>query len=161
MPTIRNITQKNQTISGKVVPPYGTIEVSASELLNLHSMINHNMIIVENFDPSLKQIKEVVMEEINEQQEELKKEDNINMEKYEQTKEELIDAFFAFYMEKELTKEQLETIKLFYISIGPTSSIGIKTKTLLNDVDNIEDLIVVLLNHVYPEFLKKQMDKSL
>lgn len=154
MPTIRNITQKDQTISGKSVPPYGTIEVSASELLNLHSMIDHKMIVVENFDPTLKN-KEVVSNK-----EEIEKEE-VDMIKYEKTKEELIEAFFSFYMEKELSNEQLETLKWFYSSVGPTSTVGIKTKKLLNDAKDAEDLIVILLNHVYPNFLKKQMEKSI
>lgn len=148
MPTIRNITQKDLVLVGKVVPPYKTINVSDSELLNLHSMINHNMIVVENFNPTSSNQQVNHNKEIKE---------DIDLEEYKKQKQDLMDAFFSLYLDKDLSKKQLETLKQFYIQIGPTSNVSLKTKSLLNEVNNGEELIEVLLNHIYPEFIKKQL----
>lgn len=156
MPTIRNVTQKDLVLVGRVLSPYKTMDISTSELLNLHSLINHNMIVVENFDPLSNQKANAQSTDstINNQEVKTTNKEELDKVKYIMNKEKLMEAFFAFYLEKELSKEQLEILKEFYSNVGPTSSVSLKTKTLMNNVNNNEELIEVLLNHIYPEFLK-------
>lgn len=69
-------------------------------------------------------------------------------------KENLMEAFFKFYIDKNVSDKDLKLIKWFYQNIGITSKVSTETLDLLENADHYEDLTAVLLNNVYPELLE-------
>ena len=69
-------------------------------------------------------------------------------------KKELLQSLFHFYIDRELTEEDLNNVKQFYNEIGLINNISGKDKELFNNANNYEELITVLLNNIYPQIIK-------
>lgn len=78
----------------------------------------------------------------------------------DEKKSKLIESFFNFYLNKDISKEDLNLLKWFYKNVGFTSVISQETLILLDGVQNQEELIEVLLNNIYPELLDKYIFKD-
>lgn len=68
-------------------------------------------------------------------------------------KYQLMEGFFNFYLDKSVSKENLDLLKWFYKNVGFTSKISDETLNLLDEVKEQEELVEVLLNNIYPELL--------
>lgn len=69
-------------------------------------------------------------------------------------KENLMEAFFKFFIDRNVTDKDLKLIKWFYQNVGITSKVSAETLDLLENAEHYEDLTAVLLNNVYPELLE-------
>lgn len=69
----------------------------------------------------------------------------------DEKKSKLIESFFNFYLNKDISSEDLNLLKWFYKNIGFTNVISQETLILLDGVQNQEELIEILLNNIYPE----------
>ena len=68
----------------------------------------------------------------------------------EKEKNEILQALFHFYLDKNISEQDLQYIKKFYSDIGPTRNMSDELKQELNNTTNYEELITVLLNSIYP-----------
>jgi len=136
---IKNISQHNIAINNNILKPDGELFVNEKDINLLSESIKSGLIeIFDKNDPVFIQTMKVkfnVSEFLN-----------INN---------ITEALFKLYLNNDLTKEEIELLKMFYKKISYTNNISNETLTLLNNVETREDLIVVLLNHIYYEFIIK------
>ena len=71
----------------------------------------------------------------------------------ENLKQNLIESFFNLYLTKDVSDKDLKLLKWFYKNINYTQGIKSHTLNLLDEVENGEELIEILINHIYPELL--------
>ena len=147
MPIVKNISNDNIIIFNKILVPNTTLKITEEQLDEIERLIEDNKLKVEVTTVKRSETPTKV---------------NINNKDFLNLKERLIPAFFALHLNQELTKVQLEDLKWFFKNVGPTSSLDYYTKSLMDDVESDEELIEVLLNHLYPELIKnhfKMFDK--
>lgn len=141
MPIVKNLTNNNIVIFNKVIEPGKSISLTNEQLDDIENLIE------------TKQLK-VEVQPVKRMETTLYKLDEKNNQQYLQIKERLIPAFFALHFNQNLTNEQLNDLIWFFKNVGPTSNLNYDTKSLLDDIQSEEELIEVLLNHLYPELIK-------
>lgn len=146
MPLIRNISNSNIVINNKILDPGKSMTVTQEQLEDLQGLINDNKLKVEVPTIKRSEIKVTVLDEDKSKE-------------FEELKERLIPAFFALHLNQGLTLQQLEDLKWFFKNVGPTSTLDFTIKSLLDDVESDEELLEVLLNHLYPELIKNHFNK--
>ena len=146
MPLIRNISNSNIVINNKILDPGKSMTVTQEQLEDLQGLINDNKLKVEVSTVKRSEIKVTIL-------------DKDKSKEFEELKERLIPAFFALHLNQGLTLQQLEDLKWFFKNVGPTSTLDFTIKSLLNDVESDEELLEVLLNHLYPELIKNHFNK--
>lgn len=144
MPTIRNVSDHNFIINEKVVLPGKAITVPQEQAEDLQDLIDKGMLRLEI--PNVTRI-EMPKFDFNKQRE------------FEEIKERLVPALFTLHFNQDLSDEELSDLKWFYKNIGPTSQLDNNLKSLLDDVNHTEDFIEVLLNNLYPELIKRYLNK--
>lgn len=70
-------------------------------------------------------------------------------------KNEILNSLFHFYIDKELTKKDLDNVKYFFLNISELKSIAIAFKTEILNSSSYEELITILLNNIYPLLFKE------
>lgn len=146
MPLIRNISNSNIVINNKILDPGKSMTVTQEQLEDLQGLINDNKLKVEVSTVKRSEIKVTIL-------------DKDKSKEFEKLKERLIPAFFALHLNQGLTLQQLEDLKWFFKNVGPTSTLDFTIKSLLDDVESDEELLEVLLNHLYPELIKNHFNK--
>ena len=146
MPLIRNISNSNIVINNKILDPGKSMTVTQEQLEDLQGLINDNKLKVEVSTVKRSEIKVTIL-------------DKDKSKEFEELKERLIPAFFALHLNQGLTLQQLEDLKWFFKNVGPTSTLDFTIKSLLDDVESDEELLEVLLNHLYPELIKNHFNK--
>lgn len=141
---IKNISDANIIINKKVLLPGDEMELPEDDIEKYKKLFDNKMI--EKILPKIKRIEQI---ELNEDQK----------QEYNELKERLLPAFFSLYLHQNINEQQLEDLKWFYKNVGLTSTVDIITKSLIDDINNDEELIEVLLNHIYPELLKKHFER--
>lgn len=68
-------------------------------------------------------------------------------------KDEILQSLFHFYLDRNISKYDLENIKQFYNYIGITKNIPIDIQNKITQSTNYEEFITILLNNVYPLLL--------
>lgn len=66
----------------------------------------------------------------------------------------LIEVFFKFHTNISLSENELKNLVWFYKNVSPVSSLSENIKSDLDEVKDNEELIEVLINHIYPELIK-------
>lgn len=147
MPLIRNISNSNIVINNKILDPGKSMTVTQEQLEDLQGLINDNKLKVEVPTVKRSEIKSTILDEDKSKE-------------FEELKERLIPAFFALHLNQGLTQQQLEDLKWFFKNVGPTSTLDFTIKSLLDDVESDEELLEVLLNHLYPELIKNYFNNQ-
>lgn len=70
-------------------------------------------------------------------------------------KNEILNSLFHFYIDKELTKKDLDNVKYFFLNISELKSIAVAFKTEILNSSSYEELITILLNNIYPLLFKE------
>ena len=70
-------------------------------------------------------------------------------------KNEILNSLFHFYIDKELTKKDLDNVKYFFLDISELKSIAVAFKTEILNSSSYEELITILLNNIYPLLFKE------
>lgn len=76
-----------------------------------------------------------------------------NIFKIEQSKidnKDILESLFHFYIDRDISKQDLKNIKYFLINISEIKNIPEELKNDINNAQSYEELITVLLNNVYP-----------
>lgn len=141
---IKNVSNANIIINKKALHPGEFMDITQDDAVFHHRLFENGLI--EKVQTIVKRIekKELTDEQRNE---------------YEQLKNRLLPAFFALHINQILNDQHLEDLKWFYKNVGPTSNTDISIKSLLDDTRDGEEFIEVLLNHIYPELLKKHFEQ--
>lgn len=141
MPIVRNTTKDNLIIFNKILDPNGTANITTDQLDEINHLVENKVLKVEVSTIKRAEIKNTELDEETKM-------------KYLDLKERLIPALFALQFNQQITDIQLEDLIWFYKNIGPTSNIDEETKSLLDDINSDEELIEVLLNHLYPKLIE-------
>lgn len=141
MPTVKNISNQNIIIYNKILDPGKTLKITQEQLDEISHLVDNNKLKVE---VTTVRRTEAVVTSLSE---------NENKD-FHDLKERLIPAFFALHLNQGLDITQLEDLKWFFKNVGPTSHLDYTAKSLLDDIESEEELIEVLLNHLYPELIK-------
>ena len=70
-------------------------------------------------------------------------------------KNEILNSLFHFYIDKELTKKDLDNVKYFFLNISELKNIAVAFKTEILNSSSYEELITILLNNIYPLLFKE------
>ena len=70
-------------------------------------------------------------------------------------KNEILNSLFHFYIDKELTKKDLDNVKYFFLNISELKNIAVVFKTEILNSSSYEELITILLNNIYPLLFKE------
>lgn len=146
MPVVKNLTNNNIVVFNKILEPYKTINLTQEQLDELNHLVDTNQIKVEI--PTIKR-QEIEKADLNEDE----KKEILDL------KERVMSAFFALHFNQQLSQNQLNDLKWFFKTVGPTSQLDNETKNLIDDVNSDEELIEVLLNHLYPELINNHFIK--
>jgi hypothetical protein len=129
---IKNISNANIVIEGKVLVPNEILEVDKIDMKKYKKFFESNIL--------KQEIENVVVDN---------KEFNFN-----DLKNEIISSLFKLYLNENLDSSNLELLKWFYKNVSITSNIDSKILNLIDDIESSEELIEVLLNHIYPSLLE-------
>ncbi|MNB99265.1 hypothetical protein D3C75_465440 [compost metagenome] len=145
MTVLKNVSDSNIVIEKQAVIPGDTIEIPSECVQKYQKLIDIGMIkqehnIVKRVDKTYS---------LSEEKE----------KEYNELKQRLTPAFFALHINQNLDEQQLEDLKWFYKNVGPTSSVDISIKMLIDDARDTEEFIEIVLNHLYPELIKLYFDK--
>lgn len=141
MPKIKNISIDNIIIFNKILVPEDSINITQEQLEEISSLIENNKLRVE--------ISPIKRTEIK-----INSLDDEKTNQYLDLKEKIIPALFALQFNQNLVDTQLDDLKWFFKNVGQTSELNNEIKSLIDDVQSDEELIEVLLNHLYPELIK-------
>jgi len=98
-------------------------------------------------------LNEIISNSIKEQIINAQEQSKIENEKIEKSKidnKDILTSLFHFYIDRELSEQDLINIKYFLINISEIKNIPDKLKNDINNTQSYEELITVLLNNVYP-----------
>ena len=73
---------------------------------------------------------------------------------------ELTESLFKFYLNEKMFKRDIEALKKMYKNLIIFHQIDNSILELLNDVNNREELVEILLNHIYPAMLNDATKES-
>lgn len=116
--------------------------VDEDTLEKLEKLIEDGSIVVEK-----KKIKRIEMER------KISKSEEINIQN------ELIEIFFKFHTSMPLNTEELNKLVWFYKNISPISNLPEHLKIDLDEARDNEELIEVLINHIYPELISNFLNR--
>jgi hypothetical protein len=140
MPKVKNITKNsNIIIKGKILLPGKSMAINEEDLDALEKLIENGALSIGNIEAD-----NIVK-------------NNSNTRNIEEIKKRMIQAFFSLHLNQNLSLQQLQDLKWFYMNVGPTSMIDKRILELLNDVTNGEEFVEILLNHIYPELIKNHL----
>ena len=159
---VKNISRDRINILGRIIQPKQ--EILTFNINPYRKMINEGFLTAEAENVELEVRDKPVIQaneintqddakELNNSSDNSKELNFINIANSSVDKEELLQSLFHFYIDRKLTKEDLDNVKQFYNIIGLTNNLSMKDKELFNKSSNYEELITVLLNNVYPYIL--------
>jgi hypothetical protein len=143
---LKNISTYDIIINKKTIYPDKTVKVEDEQLEDLQKLIDDGLLEVQKQTVNRVEQKEITLNESQQG-------------KYDAMKNRMIDAFFSHYFQQDLTIQQIEDLKWFYLNIGPTVNVSQDLKLMLSDVESGDELTEVLLNHIYPEMIKNYLSK--
>lgn len=172
--TIKNVSTNNVVIGKISLKPNIEMKVENLEPLKkvidmgyiaVVDVINNNQKIYQNFvkkntslsEETVVKAQEVITENINKQKVATETIQDVFVKN--KLKKNLIEGFFNYYLTKEISNNDLETLKWFYKNIGFTRNIKQEVLELIDGVSNSEELTEVLLNHIYPELLEQYLSQ--
>lgn len=144
---IKNISNNNIAIDNKILKPGKEMKVLDLDLLQ-----------------KIIKLKYITVSPLSEKAV-IKSESNITKEKSNivitnKLAKDLMDSLFKLYLKEELFDKDIDLLKLFYKHIFITSKLNNKVLHLIDGIENSEELIEVLLNNIYPEFLKLYLSED-
>lgn len=172
--TIKNVSTNNVVIGKISLKPNIEMKVENLEPLKkvidmgyiaVVDVINNNQKIYQNFvkkntslsEETVVKAQEVITENITKQKVATETIQDVFVKN--KLKKNLIEGFFNYYLTKEISNNDLETLKWFYKNIGFTRNIKQEVLELIDGVSNSEELTEVLLNHIYPELLEQYLSQ--
>lgn len=147
--TLRNVSKYNVSITNKVLAPSETIRIDDDKLSELDTLISRGILRIESRSHRKRTGVTIEGNGVD------------GVDSYPgEVGERIMEAFFAYHLQRELTESQLNDMIWFYRNVGPTSELNEEVKALLNDVTDVEELVTVLLNHLYPALIQRYLGKA-
>lgn len=141
---ITNVKKNSNIVVNNKTLKYGdSMVVDEVTLEKIETLITGGMISIEN-----RKVRRVEVPQVK-----------VNSFENLATKEDLIEIFFKFHTNVQLDSVELKKLVWFYKNVSPISLLPNHIISDLDEVRDNEELIEILINHIYPELINQFLNR--